>query len=124
MKKRILIVDDNEPDIVLIEDFLQTSGYEYEIIKANDGQVALEKAKSEMPDLIILDVMLPKLDGFHVCGMLKSDSRFKDIPIIMLTMKAATEDLKTGEEVQADAYMNKPLDPDLLCDEITRLTNK
>ena len=124
MKKRILIVDDNEPDIVLIEDSLEASGHDYEIIKANDGQVALEKAKSEMPDLIILDVMLPKLDGFHVCGMLKSDERFKSIPIILLTMKAATEDIQAGQDVQADAYMNKPLDPDKLHKQITKLTGE
>lgn len=74
--------------------------------------------------MIILDVMLPKMDGFHVCGLLKSDERYKDIPIIMLTMKAAEEDLLAGQEVQADAYMNKPLDPDLLHEQITKLTAK
>ena len=68
--------------------------------------------------------MLPKMDGFHVCGMLKSDERFKNIPIILLTMKAATEDIKAGQEVQADAYMNKPLDPDQLHEQITKLTGE
>ena len=124
MKKRILIVDDNEPDIVLIEDSLVEKGYDHEILKAKDGQEALEKARTENPDLIILDVMLPKMDGFHVCGMLKSDGRFKNIPIILLTMKAATEDIKAGQEVQADAYMNKPLDPDQLHEQITKLTGE
>ena len=124
MKKRILIVDDNEADIVLVEDSLEAEGYDYEVIKAYDGKEALEKAKTERPDLIILDVMLPKLDGFHVCGMLKSNAQLKDIPIIMLTMKAAYEDRKTSEDVQANVYMNKPLDPDLLHEQITKLINE
>lgn len=124
MKKRILIVDDNEADIVLVEDLLALTGCECDIFRANNGLEALEKVRTLNPDLVVLDVMLPKMDGFHVCGLLKCNKKFKNIPVVMLTMKAAYDDMKTGRSVGADVYMCKPLDPDLLCDEITRLTNK
>ena len=119
MAKRILIVDD-EPHIVsLLEARLKAS--RYEVLSALDGLRALEIAKKEKPDLIILDLMLPKLDGYKVCGLLKKDSRYAKIPILMFTARAQEEDMKLGQEVGADAYITKPFDPKALLDKLREL---
>ena len=118
-KKRILVVDD-EPDIVTgISDSLAFEGYD--IIIANDGQAALNMARSENPDLIILDIMLPKIDGYKVCRLLKFDKKKKHIPIIMLTAKTQDSDKKTGKDMRADEYMCKPFDQDELLKNIKKL---
>lgn len=119
-KKKILLVDD-EKDLVKIVKF-RLEANDYEVITACDGQEALEKARGEKPDLIILDLMLPKMDGYKVCGLLKKDSRFMRIPIIMFTAKAQEEDMRLGEELGADAYITKPFEPGVLLDKIKELT--
>ena len=105
-KKRILAVDDEESLIAALTCRLEASNYE--VIHAFDGREALSKAKGEKPDLIILDIMLPFLDGFEICRLLKFDSKYKDIPIVMLTSKVSDSDRKTGFDVGADAYLTKP----------------
>ena len=82
-KKRILVVDDEVELVKAIQIRLEQA--DYEVIVAYDGQEALEKARKEKPDLIVLDLMLPKIDGYKVCRMLKFDDKYKQIPIIMLT---------------------------------------
>jgi len=120
--KRILVVDD-EPDIVtVIGKSLRDNGYE--VIAANDGQEALEKAKAEKPDLILLDLMLPIMDGYKVCGLLKNDTRYSKIPVILFTAKAQEKDIKLGEEVGADAYITKPFEPEVLFSKIKELIKK
>ncbi|MDP8212756.1 MAG: response regulator [Candidatus Zapsychrus exili] len=112
MAKKILIVDD-EPEIIsMVELRLQAAGYE--VITASDGQEGLDKAKEELPDLVILDVMMPKMDGYKVCGLLKADTRFHNIPIVMFTAKAQQEDQEMSEEVGANAYINKPFNSEEL----------
>ena len=106
-KKRLLLVDDEVELVEMIKFRLEASGYE--VLTANDGQQALEMARREKPDLIILDVMLPKMDGYKVCNLLKKDTRYANIPIMMFTAKAMDADLKLGEEVSADAYLTKTL---------------
>ena len=119
MPKKILLVDD-EPDLVLLmEARLRANGYD--VLSAQDGQTALEVAKREKPDLIILDLMLPKMDGYKVCGLLKKDSRYAKIPIVMFTARAQEEDRKLGEEVGANAYLTKPFEPDTLLGKIREL---
>ena len=86
-KKRLLLVDDEVELVEMVKFRLEASGYE--VLTANDGQAALELARREKPDLIILDVMLPKMDGYKVCGLLKNDSRYSHIPIMMFTAKAS-----------------------------------
>lgn len=106
--KRILIVDD-EPELVkAVQIRIEQGGYE--TLVAYDGREGLEKAKKEKPDLIILDLMLPKMDGYKVCGLLKADARYHEIPVIMLTARAQESDMKTGQEVGADAYIIKPFE--------------
>jgi len=119
MAKKILIVDDEVQLVEMIKMRLEASGYE--IIFAHDGQDGLDKAKKEKPDLMILDLMLPKIDGYKVCRMLKFDEKYKQIPIILFSARAQDEDKKMGEEVGADAYITKPFDPQALLGKIKEL---
>ncbi len=116
MGKRILIVDD-EPDIVkLLKARLLL--LEYEVIAAYDGEEALDKVYRENPDLIILDITLPKIDGYKVCSILKNDPEYKaykNVPIIMLTgNRKEVEDISTGLKLGADSYLQKPVKVELL----------
>ena len=118
-KKRILLVDD-EKDLVETLTF-RLKANNYEVIPAYDGQDAFDKAKKEKPDIIILDLMLPKMDGYKVCGLLKADARYRSIPIVMFTARAQDSDRKMGEEVGADAYVTKPFEPQVLLAKIKEL---
>ncbi len=117
--KRILVVDDEEDLVVMISKALRYKGYE--VITANDGQEGLEKAKTQKPDLIVLDLMLPRINGYKVCGLLKKDTRYAKIPIILLTAKANAEDIGLGKKVGADAYITKPYERDVLLSKIEEL---
>lgn len=105
---KVLVVDD-EPDIVESIKF-RLEMEDIDCITANDGEEGLETAKKEMPDLILLDVMMPKMNGYKVARMLKFDAAFKDIPIIMLTARSQEKDIELGEETGADEYVTKPFD--------------
>ncbi|WP_462325728.1 response regulator transcription factor [Desulfoplanes sp.] len=106
---RILIVED-EPDILNLLAFnLENSGFE--TTKAVDGYDALEKVRKDAPDLILLDLMLPKLNGFEVCRKIRENPGLKHIPIIMLTAKGEEGDTITGLELGADDYVTKPFSP-------------
>ncbi len=111
-KKRILLVDDEPALLELMQIRLEASGYE--IIPASDGQQALDLARKEMPELIILDLMLPKVDGYKVCRVLKSDDRYKKIPILLFTARAQESDKELGKEAGADGYIVKPFEPSAL----------
>jgi len=118
-RKKILVVDD-EPDLVdMVKMRLEANGYE--VIIAYNGQEALDKARSEKPDLIILDLMMPKMDGFHVCGLLKRDMRFSKMPIVIFTARAQQEDIIMSQEAGADAYLMKPFEPKALLGKISEL---
>ena len=119
MAKKILVVDD-EPSIVkILEARLKAEGYE--VVSAMDGLTALDLAKKENPDLVILDLMLPKMDGYKVCGLLKKDTRYSKIPIILFTARAQEQDRKLGEEMGANAYLTKPFDSKTLLEKIRGL---
>ena len=105
-KKKILVVDDNEASRIILR--VQLEGAGYEVSEAKDGEVGLEKARQTAPDLIILDVMLPKMDGYHVARLLKFDEKHMKTPIIMLTSRSCQTDRETGMEVGSDAYLVKP----------------
>ena len=122
MSKKILIVDD-EPDLLeMVQISLETEGYE--CIVAYDGFRALDRARREKPDLIILDVMLPGLNGYKICRLLKFDEQYKHIPIIMLTAEAQEKDRLVGEETGADYYMTKPFAADKLIAKVAELLGK
>jgi CheY-like chemotaxis protein/KaiC/GvpD/RAD55 family RecA-like ATPase len=109
---KILIADD-EPDIALIlRSALERHGYA--VVVARDGKEALEKARAEAPGLLLLDLMMPKMDGYQVCRALREDHRFSLLPIIMLTAKGEAVDRLLGFEVGADDYVVKPFDRDEL----------
>src|SRR6202035_4637378 len=99
---RILIVDDNETNRDILVTRLSVHGYE--LSQAADGEEALAAAKEQQPDLILLDVMMPKIDGVEVCRRLKSDPTLPFMPIILVTAKAASSDVVTGLEAGADEY--------------------
>ena len=109
MKPKILVVDD-EPDAVELVSFnLKAAGFE--VVTAADGAEALKRAKEHQPDLLVLDVMLPEVDGLEVCKIIRRDPAVAHIPIIMLTAKAAEIDRVLGLELGADDYVTKPFSP-------------
>jgi two-component system alkaline phosphatase synthesis response regulator PhoP len=109
MPKKILAVDDERHIVRLVEVNLQRAGYE--VVTAYDGREALEKVKSENPDLIVLDVMMPYMDGFEVLKNLKQDPVTAEIPVIMLTAKAQDADVFRGWQSGVDCYLTKPFNP-------------
>ena len=118
-KGKILVVDD-EIYIVHILDF--SLGMEgYEVVTALDGEQALEKLKSDKPDLIVLDIMMPKLDGYEVCKAIKSSPETRQIPVILLSAKGRNVDQKLGFDVGADDYITKPFSPRKLVERINQL---
>lgn len=116
---KILISEDSTSIREMLTVLFEEEGYT--VISAEDGIEALNKARSERPDLIVLDLMMPRMDGFKVCRMLKFDASYKDIPILMLTARSSANDRLMGEEVGADAYLVKPFEPDELLKEVEEL---
>ncbi|MDD5679337.1 MAG: response regulator [Kiritimatiellae bacterium] len=120
--KKILIVED-EPDFKgALRMRLEANGYD--VIEAADGVSGLDAAVHQHPDLIILDVMLPVMDGFKLARLLKLDLKCENIPLIMLTAMARESDLKMGVTVGADAYLTKPYQPQQLLDTISVLISQ
>ena len=118
-KKKILIVDD-EIEMVEVETLrLKASGYE--ILAAHDGQSGLKTARQCLPDLVILDIMLPLMDGYQVCEALKNDAKCREIPIILMSAVDRKYDTDLGRKAGADAYFTKPFEPPLLLEKIKEL---
>ncbi|HID03388.1 MAG TPA: response regulator [Desulfobacterales bacterium] len=111
-EKKILVVDDSPTELKLIIASLQEQNYT--IISAFDGEECLQKALNEKPDLIILDVVMPKMDGFQACRKMKASPDLKHIPVIMLTSKNQKVDEFWGKKQGAAAYLTKPFDNEVL----------
>jgi len=109
VKPKILVVDDEPEAVELVEFNLKQAGYT--VTTAADGAEALKKARAQIPDLIVLDVMLPEMDGFEICKTLRLDPSTAKVPILMLTAKAAEIDRVLGLELGADDYLTKPFSP-------------
>ena len=109
MAKKILAVDDERHIVRLVQVNLERAGYE--VVTANDGKEALEKVAGENPDLVVLDVMMPYMDGFEVLQNLRRDPSTRDIPVIMLTAKAQDADVFKGWQSGVDMYLTKPFNP-------------
>lgn len=107
-RKKILVVDDEEDLVNFVK--LRLQGNNYQVVAASDGEEALKVFAQEKPDLVLLDILMPKLDGFQVCQKLKADPAAANIPIIMLTAKDRAADIKLAKESGADAYIIKPFD--------------
>lgn len=116
---RILVVED-EPDVMMILK-ARLEYNKFEVIEAITGEEALSKAKSENPDLIVLDVNIPPPNGFNVCRTLKDDPDYKSIPIILLTARTTESDEFWGIEAGADSYMTKPYNANELIEKIKEL---
>jgi DNA-binding response OmpR family regulator len=121
-KPRILFIEDDKDMVEAVKIRLEANGFEVAV--AEDGLGGLNRARADNPDLIILDIMLPKLDGFKLCRMLKFDEKFKHIPIIMLTAKVQKTDIELGAEVGADYYITKPFKSEDLLNKIRELLSK
>jgi two-component system, OmpR family, alkaline phosphatase synthesis response regulator PhoP len=111
-KESILVVEDEEDILELVKYNLAKEGYR--VSGAASGEVGLKTARSNLPDLIVLDLMLPGIDGLEVCKILKNDSKTQHIPVIMLTAKSEDSDIITGLEIGADDYLAKPFTPKVL----------
>src|SRR6266704_365498 len=109
MPKKILAVDDERHIVRLVEVNLARAGYQ--VVTAFDGREALQKVESEKPDLVVLDVMMPFMDGFEVLRNLKANPETADIPVIMLTAKAQDADVFRGWQSGVDCYLTKPFNP-------------
>ncbi len=106
--KRILVIDDLPENVFMLQDRLEKEGYE--VVTAYDGKTGIARAISDMPDLILLDVMMPEMSGIEVCKKLKQDPSTTDIPIIMVTAKSSADDAKDGLEAGAFDYIKKPFE--------------
>ncbi len=111
-KKKILIIDDEVGLRNLLKFRLVSFGFD--VFSAEDGYAGIEIAKSEKPDLIILDIMMPYFNGIEVCKKLKSDFKTKDIPIVFLSVLAQKEDIEMGKEAGGEFFLTKPYDPEKL----------
>ncbi len=117
-KKKILIVEDEESLLKLESILLTSKGYE--VHGVGDGRAALEAVASIKPDLVLLDIMLPEIDGFEVCRRIKANEETSHIPVIMLTAKKSREDMTRGEQVGADWYITKPFKSVMVIETIQR----
>lgn len=121
MSKRILIIEDYPHIVEVLKMRLEAAGYE--VLVAYDGFKGLQLAQRERPDLIILDIMLPKMDGYKVCRFLKLNERYRNIPIFVLTSRTAKADQELSHHVGADEYFPKPYDPAELMKKIRQYLN-
>ena len=120
--KKVLIVDD-EPNILMSLEFLmRKSGYN--VFVARDGAEALKIIDSELPDAIVLDIMMPNVDGYEVCQYVKQSDQLKHIHVIFLSAKSKKEDIEKGYEMGADLYLTKPFSTRELVKEVKQLTQK
>jgi two-component system alkaline phosphatase synthesis response regulator PhoP len=121
-KREILVVEDNPQTVKLIKFILEKN--DYSAVTAKDGEKGLQMAKEKKPDLIILDLMLPGMDGYRVCETLKADADTKEIPIIVLTALDTGADFEKALEKKADWYITKPFEPQHLLRRIEYLIEK
>ena len=122
MPKKVLLVDDERDLVETLEFRLRAAGFE--VITAFDGLEALQKAREQRPDLMITDVMLPKMDGYQVCRMLKFSAEFQELPVVMLTARGQDADKQIGRDVGADLYITKPFDGGELIKKVEELLQK
>lgn len=116
-RPKIMIVDDDPTNIEIVTEILEDS---YEIKSVYSGEEALEEIYSFKPDIVLLDIMMPGIDGYEVCKIIRADERIKDITILLVSAKAMAKEMKKGFEVGADDYITKPFEHDDLELQITK----
>lgn len=119
MASKILIADDEQNIVISLEFLMKREGFEVSI--AQDGEEAINKIRSEMPDLVLLDVMMPKRNGFEVCQEVKADPALQSIRVLMLTAKGRDTEVTKGLALGADAYMTKPFSTKELVEKVRSL---
>jgi CheY-like chemotaxis protein len=119
--KRILVCDDDPVILRLLQVNLELEGYD--VLLANHGEEAFEVAQAERPDLIILDIMMPRMDGYQTIAALKANESTKHIPVVFLSAKAQASDIEKGKEQGVADYLTKPFDPSDLLDVVERLVS-
>jgi DNA-binding response OmpR family regulator len=119
---RVLVVEDEESLLKLESILLSSKGYS--VTGVMDGKSALEEVRTNRPDLVILDVMLPEIDGFEVCRRIKEDPDVSHIPVLILTAKKTSQDLARGQQVGCDAYMTKPFKSAKVLDMVQELLSR
>jgi DNA-binding response OmpR family regulator len=122
MAKRILVIEDEPHVLAVIRKRLETKGYE--VVAAVDGREGLRQARCAKPDLIVLDLILPGMDGFQLCALFKRDDSLRQTPILMLTARTQESDIERGIALGANAYMTKPFKPDDLLRQIAELLDQ
>ncbi|MDD5092402.1 MAG: response regulator [Candidatus Wallbacteria bacterium] len=118
--KKVLVVDDEAHILNILKFNLIKKGFD--VVTASEGALALQLMQSLVPDLLIIDVMMPKMSGYDVCAELKKDSRFTSMPIIMLSAKSQTADLQKAEEIGVTFYFTKPFSPLAVVNKAAELT--
>lgn len=121
-ESKILVVDDNQEIVDLIGEQFRLKGYN--VVSANNGQEALAKVYQDKPDLILLDIMMPMIDGYEICKTLKTNEETKNIPVILITVKGNESDIEKGFEVRADGYVVKPFEINELTEFAEKFLNK
>lgn len=121
MNKRVLVVDDDQSIQRVLVQTLQLEGYE--VATASDGVEALESLQGQLPDVVILDVMMPKLDGLDVLKRMRADERTQTVPVILLTARSSQEDIWEGWQSGVDYYMTKPFDVEELLRFLSHVLN-
>ncbi len=119
---RILVADDSPFVLEIVETVLKSEGFE--VITANDGMEAWDKIQKEIPDIIIIDVVMPGMNGYEICEKVKADEKLKNLPVMMLTTKAQDKDIELAQASGADLYMTKPFDPDELTGKVRKFFEK
>ena len=120
--KRVLICDDDPAILRVLQVNLEVEGYE--TLLAHHGEEAVEVATAEHPDLVILDIMMPRMDGYQTCNALKANDSTKDIPVVFLSAKAQDADIEKGKSYDVEDYLTKPFDPDTLIEVVERVLSK
>ena len=116
MNKKVLIADDEQNIVISLEFLMKREGFE--VVVANDGEEAIRRIRADQPDLVLLDVMMPKKSGFEVCQEVKSDPALGGVRILMLTAKGRDTEVAQGLALGADAYMTKPFSTRELVDKV------
>jgi DNA-binding response OmpR family regulator len=120
-KKKVAIIDDEKPIARLLTIELEVAGYE--VVVAHDGEKGLDLIRLERPDIVLLDLMMPKMDGFAMLEALKKEKDIKDIPIIVLTARSSVKDIQHGVDLGVADYVEKPFHAELLIKRIERLVS-
>jgi len=118
-KKKVLVCDDDPAILRVLEVNLEIEGYE--VFTAHDGQQAVDIATAEHPDLVVLDIMMPRLDGYQACEKIKENEATAEIPVIFLSARAQLSDIERGRSFGVSEYLTKPFDPMELLDVVARL---